>query len=255
MRRTRFVVVAAVLVVLVAAACGSSKREFSNRIGECTFEPHAVCPNQDLTAVNAVSGDLTGADFSGADLTGADLHDATLRDVKFTGTDLTKADLTGADLRGADLSDATLFRASLLQADWGGSNRAGMKVCQTILPDGSVSDCPTLSNPGIGLTPTTQPPPTVVRFAPHRPVRCLVDAIGEGIEVDWKVRNASSVTFAVDEDRVSTSSGVSGGIKRIPFPCDDARHTVSIQAFGSTAFAERDFTLSVAPARPSSSPS
>ena len=69
--------------------------------------------------------------------------------------------------------------------------------------------------------------------APHEPVKCLDDGVGQGVEVDWAVQHADTVAFLVDGLRSSSATG-SGGVKRLPMPCDGKRRTVTILAFGAT---------------------
>ncbi len=230
----------AAAVVLVG--CGSNDTSLGNRFGDCTFDPHTVCTNQNLKSLSLASSDLTGADFSGSDLKGTDLNHAILRDTKFVGSKLWVTDLTGADLRGADLSGATLFDAHLEGADWTGANLSGVQYCNTFLPDGSMSDCPALD---VTVSGPPSTPPSVTSFSTSQPVTCLNDAIGEGIEVDWKVKNATSVSFLVDDVRATTAAG-SHGVKRVPVNCDGKPHVFTIQAFGAVPpLATQSFTVNV----------
>jgi len=232
---------AVLAAVTLAAGCGGSDREISNRYGDCTFEPNTVCPNQDLSAIAAPNSDLNGADLSGARLVGADLRQVSLRNAKLVKTVLNGADLTGADLSGADLSGAYLIQATLDRADLAGANQTGVTFCNTVLPDGTVTDCKLL----VGKPGKPDPPPQIVRARAHRPVRCIVDGIGDGIEVDYRTKHAQSVVFSVDDVRASDSR-FADGIQRIPFTCDGHLHTVTVEAFGRTAPpASRSFTVSV----------
>ncbi|MGZ6886590.1 MAG: pentapeptide repeat-containing protein [Acidimicrobiia bacterium] len=223
MRRT-WVLVAA--LALATAACGSSGQDLTNRFGDCTFEARTVCTNQNLQSVSLSYSDLTGADLSGSDLSGADMQSAILRNVKLVNANLSAADLTDADLRGADLTGATLYRATLDRADWIGAIRTGIRLCNTVFPDGSISDCPALDVPTGSV-----PPAAVVAFAAHADGQCIVDGVGEGIELDWAVRNAVSVGFSVDGARIASAKGTSG-VKRLPVACDGKRHLFEIDAFG-----------------------
>ncbi len=228
--------------VLVAVGCQSNDTSLATRFGDCTFAAHAVCTHQNLAALSLQATDLTGADFSGSDMTGTDLSNAILRDAKLVGTNLSAVDLTGADLRGADLSGATLFRAHLEDADWTGANRSNVGYCETFFPDGTVSDCKDLEVAG-GNGQTT--PPSVTTFAPSPPGTCLNDAVGQGIEVAWKVRNANTVSFLVDDVRATTAAGTHG-VKRVPVPCDGQRHRFTIQAFGTVLpLATKSFSVNV----------
>ena len=237
--RCAWAVLAAVTLV---AGCGGSGREISNRFGECTFEPKTVCRNQDLSSIAASNSDLDGADLSGANLTGADLRQVSLRGAKLVKTVLNGADLTGADLRDADLSGAYMISATLDRADLTNTNQAGVTFCNTVLPDGTVTDCKFLQSTKPGKV---VPRPEIVVARAHRPVRCIVDGIGDGIEIDYRTKHAQSVVFSVDDVRASDSR-FADGIQRIPFTCDGHPHTVSVTAFGRTAPpATRSFTVSV----------
>ena len=242
--RVGFVLVA-VAALVVLGGCGSAGSPLSNRFGDCTFDPNARCANQDLVAVNIPSTDLTGADFSGSDLRRADLRYTILRNVNFSGTNLSNANLTGADLRGANLANAQLFQSTLDRADWTGANRAGTRYCETLLPDGSVSDCREITD--LEVPVVTAKPPVVVNFGPRPPVQCFNDGAGEGIEVDWLLRDATSAGFLVDDIQASSALG-SSGITRIPFPCDRRTHKVTIQAFGAVPpLAAASFSLTLGP--------
>ena len=237
----------AVLLVgaLVAGCQSSSGQGLSNRFGDCTFAPNAVCTGQNLAALTLDGSDLTGADFSGSDLSHADLRNVILRDANLKDANLAGADLSGADLRNANLSGATLFTARLDRADWTGSNRTGTRYCQTKLPDGTMSTCRDLES-SVPIAPAQ--PPAIETFTVHRPLRCLADGVGEGFEVDWKVVRASNVAFLIDNIRASTASG-NGGIQRLPMQCDNRRHVVTLQAFGSSPPpATQSLTVSLAPA-------
>ena len=120
--------------------------------------------------------------------------------------------------------------------------QTGATFCNTVLSDGSVTDCKVF--PG-GSTAKPDPPPRIVVARAHRPVRCIVDGIGDGIEVEYRVLHAQSVVFSVDDVRASDST-FTRGIQRIPFTCDGHPHTVTVEAFGRTVPpAQRSFTVSV----------
>lgn len=242
MRRARIACALAV-AILVVAGCGGTDRQISNRFGDCTFLPRTNCPNQDLSAIAASNSDLDGADFSGANFTGADLRNVSLRGAKLTKTILNGADLTGADLRDSDLTGALLISATLTQADLTDTVQTGVTFCNTVMPDGTVTDCQFLRGGGKQAKP--DPPPRITVARAHRPVRCIVDGVGDGIEVDYKTRHAQSVVFSVDDVRASDTN-FGEGIHRIPFSCDGHPHTVKIEAFGrTTPPASRTFSVSV----------
>jgi uncharacterized protein YjbI with pentapeptide repeats len=76
---------------------------------------------RDAQLINLSRMELVDCDFSGADLTGADLSQARLAFADLTGADLTAANLSGADLSRADLTGATLTGTQLAGADLDGA--------------------------------------------------------------------------------------------------------------------------------------
>jgi uncharacterized protein YjbI with pentapeptide repeats len=79
------------------------------------------------------SDNLTDANLSGAILTGATLTD-------YAGhTNLTGANLTGANLNGAELMGANLTDADFTDAT--NANFAGAVLCNTVMPNGTLSGC------------------------------------------------------------------------------------------------------------------
>ncbi len=229
---------------LVVGCQSSSGQGLSNRFGDCTFAPHAVCTGQNLASLTLDGSDLTGADFSGSDFSHADLRHVILRGANLKDVNFSEADLSDSDLRNANLSGAALFSARLDRANWTGANRTGTRYCLTRLPDGGLSDCRELES----IAPPAQPkPPAIEVFAVHRPLRCLDDGVGEGFEVDWKTLRASNVAFLIDDIRATTASG-NGGVQRLPMKCDNRQHVVVLQAFGSTPpLASKSLTVSLAP--------
>ena len=162
--------------VALLAGCGSGTAVPPNEFGDCVFEPNASCTEQDFTAIDLSDLDMTGGNFAGSDFTAANLRGAVLRDADLSGATLTRADLTDADLRGADLTDAVVFSATFEGAEWQGASRSGMQTCETVLPDGDVSDCPRIDQ--LEAPVNTSPPPTIVRFEPQPPATCLHDGLG-----------------------------------------------------------------------------
>ena len=229
---------------LLVGCQSSSSQGLSNRFGDCTLAPHAVCTGQNLAALTLDGSDLTGADFSGSDLSHADLRHVILRDANLTNVNFSEADLSDSDLRNANLSGAALFSARLDRVDWTGANRTGTRYCLTRLPDGGMSNCQELES----IAPPAPPkPPEIEVFAVHRPKRCLDDAVGQGFEVDWKTLRASTVAFVIDDIRAASASG-NGGIQRLPMKCDNRQHVVTLQAFGSTPPpASKSLTVAVPP--------
>jgi uncharacterized protein YjbI with pentapeptide repeats len=241
MRKARYACAVLAAVTLVVG-CGGNEREISNRFGDCTFRPKTVCTNQNLSAVAASNSDLNGANLSGANLTGADLRSVSLRGAKLVKTVLSSADLTGADLRNADLTGAVLIGTTLENADLTDTNQHDVTFCNTVMPDGSVTECEFLYG-AHGAKPDR--PPRILVARAQRPVKCIVDGIGDGIEVDYRTRNAQSVVFSVDDVRASDTN-FARGIQRIPFTCDGHPHSVTVEAFGrATPPATRTFNVSV----------
>ena len=246
--RCACVVLAAVVVV---AGCGTNGREISNRYGDCTFKPRTVCRNQDLSSIAASNSDLNGADLSGANLTGADLRQVSFRGAKLVKTNFTGSDLSGADLRDADITDAFFVGSTLDRADLAGANQTGATFCNTVLPDGTVTDCKYLESTKPGKQAKRL---RIAQARARRPVHCIVDGVGDGIEIDYRTVNTQSVVFSVDDVRVSDSR-FSAGIQRIPFTCDGHEHTVSVEAFGKVAPpVSRSFTVSVEEGTPQPMP-
>jgi Pentapeptide repeats (8 copies) len=230
-----------IVVTLAVVGCSSSNGILTNEFAGCTFEPHTNCAGLDLAGVIVAESDLRGANFAGANLEGADLRRADLRDANLKGADLTHADLTRADLRGADMSDAILTSVRFEHADWVGSNRSGARLCKTVLPDGGVSACKVLDV----HVQVDQTPASIVKFAAAPPVVCIDDFVGDGIMVDWRIAHAQSAVFLVDDIQASSAQGTKGR-QRIPFLCDGAPHTVTIQALGEVSpVASRTFTVSL----------
>jgi Pentapeptide repeats (8 copies) len=220
---------------VVAVACSNGGSGQRDEVGaSCEVRPGVVCRDQDLQSVSLVDANLSGADFSGSDLTSSDLRNADLRGAKFVGSRLSAVNFSGANLKNADLSRASLFYTNFTDADLTGANTTGMIDCNTIEPDGSlkVGACP--PSPA-SSTPTTRSavtgPPVIEYFRPKPPARCVNDALGTGIEVEWSTRNATGLTFSVDGIRIDSSSKVRGS-RRLPFVCNDKPHIATLLALG-----------------------
>jgi len=93
-----------------------------------TYLVHANFSQADLTKVIFARSYLNGARFVGADLSGAD----------FTGSELELADFSGATLTNTIFSKAYFLHARLSK-----DQLRAVKLCQTTLPDASIShrDC------------------------------------------------------------------------------------------------------------------
>ena len=102
----------------------------------------------DLNPADLTETYLVHADFSQAHLTGVIFAKSYLNGARFVGADLSGADFTGSELElvdfsGADLTDAIFSGAYLLHARLSAEQLKTVKLCQTTLPDASISnrDC------------------------------------------------------------------------------------------------------------------
>jgi hypothetical protein len=224
-----------VVVGLLAAACSSSS-DTVDQAGPCDIKPGTVCRNESLQGVSMVAADLRGADFSGSDLSNADLRNADLTDAKLVKAQLGGANLTGASLKGANLTGATLFSTNLTGADMSGAIKTSWYTCNVTQPDGALvaGDCP--DSTGGSIIPVAKAPtgpPVITFFRPEAPARCLNDASGPGIEVEWSAQNVTALSFAVNGIRIDGGAVNATGTQRLPFICDGKPHPVEMQAFGS----------------------
>jgi uncharacterized protein YjbI with pentapeptide repeats len=237
------------VALLVVAGCSSNEPSVSGKYGKCDFVPRTNCSGQNLNAVTLQFSDLRGADLSNADFTDANLHGADLRDANLSGASFDSADMTDTDLRGANLAGTKFFRTDLDRARWTGTDRSATKFCQAVLPDGSISDCPTLTDLVPSVSTTTPPRPQILEFAVEPPGACLSDAVGEGIELRYRVAKASQIGVSVDDVRLQDSQAKQG-IIRVPVDCDGKRHTFELVAFGAAPPpATRTITYRVGPPR------
>jgi hypothetical protein len=242
-------VIAALLVAAVAAACSESGTTGGNEAGACQIKPATVCKGMDLRGVSMVAADLTGADFSGADLRESDLRNATLNDVNFAGANLGDVDFAGASLEGANMSKTYLWGTNFTGANLRDANTDAAFICNMTEPDGGVEAGSCASNPNAPSTTVPGTPtgtPEVLAFALAPPGKCVNDSSGEGIEVDYKTRNTSSIVFVVDGIRLDGQSKPNG-MKRLPFVCDGKPHTVQLWAYGApgTASAKKSLTATL----------
>ncbi len=199
------------MVIAVAAGCSSSAAETDEVGATCKVRPHTVCRDQDLQSVSMVAADLRGADFSGSNLSSTDLTEADLRGAKFVGSNLAGVTFAGADLRGADLSKSLLYYTNFTDADLTGINRAGWIDCFSVQPDGSLGACPTPTGDAASQTtkpaaPTDTAPPVINFFRMEPPGKCIYDAEGTGIEVEWSAQHVTSLVFSIDGIRVDTQT-------------------------------------------------
>jgi uncharacterized protein YjbI with pentapeptide repeats len=236
-------------VALLAAAC-SSGGDTADEAGPCTIKPGTVCRNEKLQGVSMVAADLRGADFSGADLSGADLRNADLTNAKFVKAQLGAVNFTGATLKGADLSGATVFFTNFSNANMSGVNKTGWYACNVTQPDGGfdAGECPTGAAAGslVPAAPKPTGPPSVQYFRLEPPGKCLNDASGTGIEVEWSVKNVSAITFTVGGIRIDGGTVKEVGDTRLPFICDNKPHVVAMTAFGTSGrLVNSSFTASL----------
>lgn len=223
-------------MALLAAACSSSGNT-ADRAGPCTIKAGTVCRDEKLQGVSMVAADLHGADFSGADLTGADLRNADLTNAKFVKAQLGAVNFTGASLKGADLSGATVFFTNFTNANMSGVNKTGWFSCNVTQPDGGfdAGQCPVGAGAGSLLPANKKPtgPPSVQYFRLQPPGKCLNDASGTGIEVEWSAKNVSAMTFTVSGIRIDGGVVKEVGNTRLPFTCDNKPHVVAMTAYGT----------------------
>ena len=98
-----------------------------------------------FTSANAFASGLQAANLYAAKFDQANLYESDLREANLFKTDLRdanlyRADLTGANLFGADLAGANLFGANLEGANVVKANVDEALLCNTTMPDGSISD-------------------------------------------------------------------------------------------------------------------
>jgi hypothetical protein len=230
----RRIVAVLLLVGIIAAGC-STGADSRDEAGPCEVKPGVVCRDQDLRYVSMVAADLTGADFTGTDFRGADLRDAIFTDAKLVGALFGGTNLSGASLKNADLSKANLFFTNFTDADMTGAIETDAYACNVTRPNGGLveGDCPAsnVAFPGAEGAKAPTGPPAIVSLGVSPPGRCLNDAAGQGIEVDYVTRNTTGVTFSVDGIRIDGASK-KRGTKRLPFRCDGKPHTILMRAFG-----------------------
>jgi uncharacterized protein YjbI with pentapeptide repeats len=247
----------AMFVAIAAAACSSAGGQRDEVGASCPVHPGVVCRDQDLQGVSLAAADLRGADFSGSILINSDLRGADLTNAKLVGALLGGIDFTGASLKNADLSRANLFFTNFTGADLTGANQEGTFICNTVQPDGAIldGDC----KAGADDTPTTTGksptgPPTIDYFRLEPPGRCVNDASGTGIDVEWSTRNATILSLSVDGVRIDGATEARS-TQRLPFVCDGKPHTVLLEAFGTfPPTANKSFTAALqltAPLAPS----
>jgi hypothetical protein len=94
----------------------------------------------DFTEEDLSGLDLVGANLSGAQLLRADLRLANLSDANLCGANLYSARLRDANLSGADLSGAYLYRAHLVEANLSDANLRGAMLAETNLRQTNLRD-------------------------------------------------------------------------------------------------------------------
>jgi uncharacterized protein YjbI with pentapeptide repeats len=102
------------------------------------------CLECDLSGANLRGAYLSGANLKSANLGGANLVRANLEDATLWDANLESADLAGANLQSANLGGANLNSTNLNGADlWNAYLRfvrmKGAILCNTTMPDGSVT--------------------------------------------------------------------------------------------------------------------
>jgi uncharacterized protein YjbI with pentapeptide repeats len=99
--------------------------------------------NADLSNTSLKGANYSYSNLQNANLSNADFSFDSAIDVSvslFIGANLSNANLTNTNLRRAELTDANLYRANLRDAKLSGSSFKSAKHCQTILPDGKISN-------------------------------------------------------------------------------------------------------------------
>ena len=248
-----------ILVLVVAAAACSNGDPIEDEAGPCPLKPGADCQNLDLRNADFVDAELTGSNFTGSDLSGADMRGTDLSGANLTDTILARTDLTEANLTNANLTNAFLFFTNLTDADLSGTNQTGAERCNVVETDGSITLGGLTGADGVfrgcgETTVTTVAPvgvaPTIDYFRVAKPGKCLNDASGTGVDVEWKAPNSTNLTFLVDGVRIQTAA-TPRGIVRLPFECNNKNHIISLTAFGAVQPpATSAFTLSLPPVAP-----
>jgi uncharacterized protein YjbI with pentapeptide repeats len=90
----------------------------------------------DLSHLDLLEANLSGANLNWADLSGTDLSKTDLRNAHLSGANLNWADLSGVEMSGADLSDAHLNYADLT----GGADLSGADLSDVHLSDAHLND-------------------------------------------------------------------------------------------------------------------
>jgi uncharacterized protein YjbI with pentapeptide repeats len=95
----------------------------------------------DLSHLDLLEANLSGANLNWADLSGTDLSEADLSEADLSGANLNWADLSGVEMSGADLSDAHLNYADLTGgADLSGADLSGADLSFADLSGANLSD-------------------------------------------------------------------------------------------------------------------
>lgn len=224
----------AAVIVIVAAACSSSGSSV-DQAGTCVIHPGTNCSNQRLQGVSMVAANLRGANFSGADLSRSDLRNADLRDANFVKAQLGAVDFTGANLTDANLTGANLFYTNFSGANLTRTVRTGTYSCNVTQPDGALVEgaCPGGTGSAVPTPAKPTGPPSIQYFRVEAPARCVNDASGTGIEVEWAAQNVTGLAFTVDGIRIPGGLTQAKGSQRLPFVCDGKPHTVTMQVFGT----------------------
>ena len=94
----------------------------------------------DLSHLDLLEANLSGANLNWADLSGTDLSGADLRNAHLSGANLNWADLSGVEMSGADLSDADLSETDLNEADLSNAILSGADLGGAVLRDADLID-------------------------------------------------------------------------------------------------------------------
>lgn len=139
MKRTlKALTVAASLMASSASAFDAADVQRLKDTGKCEGCDLSRFKLNGITLTNA-DATLEAANLSNADLSGAFMPSISLILSNLKGAVLLGANLEGANLTSADLRGANLDGANLTDADLSSALMQGAILCNTTMPDGSVS--------------------------------------------------------------------------------------------------------------------
>jgi uncharacterized protein YjbI with pentapeptide repeats len=108
---------------------------------------------QVLASTSFYAAKLVGADLTNADLTGAELVNADLSEANLTGVNFTNGTVALANLSGANLTNANLSGANFIGANLTGADIRGASLSRIVTTSGGASDGNVCHWTGLGCTP------------------------------------------------------------------------------------------------------